>query len=33
MCLIILANDLKSLNYKDLEIAYKRKSTASVLCI
>ena len=26
MCLIILANDLKSLNYKDLETAYKRNS-------
>ena len=26
MCLIIVANDLKSLNYKDLETAYKRNS-------
>ena len=26
MCLIILANDVQSLNYKDLEIAYKRNS-------
>jgi len=26
MCLIILANDLKSLSYKDLETAYKRNS-------
>ena len=26
MCLIIMANDLKSLNYKDLETAYDRNS-------
>ena len=26
MCLIIMANDVKSLNYKDLETAYKRNS-------